>query len=82
VACHGVNGLGERGVKSPTIAGQESWYVQQQLMNFRSGARGISTADREGNLMRIIVAPLSDADIADLAIFVNAMGNKKTVTPQ
>ena len=82
VACHGVNGLGERGVKSPTIAGQESWYVQQQLMNFRSGTRGISTADREGNLMRIIVAPLSDADIADLAIFVNAMGNKKTVTQQ
>ena len=32
--------------------------------------------------MMIIVAPLSDADIADLAIFVNAMGNKKTVTQQ
>jgi cytochrome c553 len=82
VACHGANGLGERGVKSPAIAGQESWYVQQQLMNFRSGTRGILPADREGNLMRVIVAPLSDSDIADLAIFVNAMGNRNTVTPQ
>lgn len=59
-SCHGAEGNG----KVP-LAGKESAYLEQQLKDFRSGARSNS-------MMNMMAAQLSDADIADLAAFFAA----------
>jgi cytochrome c553 len=59
-ACHGTNGNSET-AEWPSIAGQNATYLADQLVLLRSGKR----ASPE---MQPMAAPLSDADIADLAV--------------
>ena len=40
LACHGPDGAGNVALNSPAIASQESWYLETQLKNFKSGIRG------------------------------------------
>jgi len=68
-ACHGVNGNSEsRGI--PSLAGQDAVYMAKQLMLYRSG-------ERANTDMQPIAAPLSDADIADLAAHFAAQTPQK-----
>jgi len=68
-ACHGVNGNSEsRGI--PSLAGQDAVYTAKQLHLYRSGARASAE-------MEPIAAPLSDADIADLAVYYAAQVPQK-----
>lgn len=46
--CHGVRGEGSQSLLAPSIAGMNRWYVESQLRNFRSGARGLHPDDRGG----------------------------------
>ena len=39
-ACHGVNGEGKEELHSPSITGLPTWYLEEQVKKFRSGARG------------------------------------------
>jgi cytochrome c553 len=57
--CHGRNGISTQ-PNAPHLAGQPAIYVEEQLKNYRSGAR-------RHEVMSLIAKPLSDADIADLA---------------
>ena len=59
--CHGVDGISPS-PQWPNLAGQKAVYLVKQLQDFRSGARS-------DPVMGIAAAPLSDADIADLAAF-------------
>lgn len=58
-ACHGIDGIA-RIPLAPHIAGESEVYLRAQLEAFRSG-------EREGEIMSVVSAPLSDEDIADLA---------------
>ncbi|RMF59701.1 MAG: cytochrome c oxidase subunit II [Calditrichaeota bacterium] len=60
VACHGEKGAGNIQFKAPSIAGQESWYLRTQLMNFRKGVRGTSPLDTSGLTMRPMALTLPD----------------------
>lgn len=57
--CHGKIGLA-KDPEVPNLAGQSAFYLEKSLKNFRSG-------NREDRRMSLIVKPLSDADIKDLA---------------
>jgi cytochrome c553 len=59
--CHGVEGISPS-PQWPNLAGQKDVYLVKQLRDFRSGARS-------DPVMAIAVAPLTDADIADLAAY-------------
>ncbi len=59
VGCHGPQGI-SRVDSYPSLAGQSQEYLQQQLENFRSGAR-------ENPMMSSIARNLSDADILALS---------------
>ena len=74
VVCHGDRAQGNPALNSPRLAGQESWYVERQLKNFISGARGTDPSDVFGMQMRPMAMTLrSDQDIADVAAWLSSL---------
>ena len=57
--CHGLDGIAQIPV-APNIGGEPAGYLARQLEAFRSGAR-------VNEMMSVVAASLSDAQIADLA---------------
>lgn len=64
-ACHGANGISPNDLW-PNLAGQKRGYLVKQLKAFRDGQR----ADP---MMAPMAAPLSDADIDDLAAYYSSL---------
>lgn len=71
--CHGVKGEGKLEIKSPSIAHLPSWYVTQQISNFREGRRGNDTAEPNGLLMAAIAKALQPEQIQAIARHVEKM---------
>jgi len=46
--CHGANGGGDQVTLAPAIAGLPEWYVDAQLVKFKSGLRGLNAHDTGG----------------------------------
>lgn len=63
--CHGLDGMSVR-PDAPHIAGENEFYMEQQLKNFRSGKR-------QHAVMSVIAQDLSDQDIADLVSYYSAI---------
>ncbi len=74
-SCHGGDGrtsIAQPGVAAeliPTLGGQDFYYVEEQLLNWRSGARGNSPL----GIMSRAVRGLTDAEIVALAKFLEAL---------
>ena len=62
IACHGANGNGGANPLWPKLAGQHYGYLVKQLQAFH-------TKGREDPSMNAMTAPLSDADVYNLAAF-------------
>jgi cytochrome c553 len=72
--CHGGDGAGNPELAAPAIAGLDRWYVEAQLVKFRSGVRGAHPDDAEGMRMRPMARFLeTDADVAAVATYVAAL---------
>jgi cytochrome c553 len=63
--CHGLDGLSKM-PDAPNIAGDPEEYLVRQLNAFRKG-------ERKNEMMSIVVQPLSDQDVADLAAYYAAI---------
>src|SRR5262249_7220162 len=63
--CHGLDGLSKL-PDAPNIAGNPEEYLVRQLSAFKKG-------ERKNEMMSIVVQPLSDQDIADLAAYYAAI---------
>jgi len=63
--CHGLDGLSKM-PDAPNIAGDPEDYLVRQLTAFRKG-------ERKNEMMSIVVQPLSDQDVADLAAYYAAI---------
>jgi cytochrome c553 len=61
MTCHGADGLAKI-PEAPNLAGQNEAYLIEQLMAFQSGAR-------TNEMMSIVVKPLTEQDIDDLAAY-------------
>ncbi len=70
VACHGVDGAGNKLLNAPRIAGQQTWYLIRQLKNFKAGIRGSNEQDLYGSQMRSMTLALSDDDMKNLAAYL------------
>jgi len=78
VTCHGADGAGNIALNSPAIAGQESWYLETQLKNFKSGLRGAHRADMYGMQMRPMALTLADdAAVTRVSGYISAMETAK-----
>ena len=63
--CHGANGISAVPTY-PNLAGQKAAYTVKQLKAFKDGSRKDPT-------MNAMAAPLSDADMANLAAFYESL---------
>lgn len=66
--CHGANGVSAV-PNYPNLAGQKEAYLIKALKDFKSGARKDPT-------MSAMAAPLSDADIENLAAYFSSLSCK------
>ena len=64
-ACHGVDGIATL-PEAANLAGQDATYVTAQLVAFREGTR-------VNEQMSVVAKTLTDAQIADLGAFYNAI---------
>jgi cytochrome c553 len=71
--CHGPKGEGNIQIKSPSIAHLPSWYVIQQINNFREDRRGTDPTDPQGLLMSGISKALQPDQVHALAKHVEKM---------
>lgn len=60
--CHGARAEGKEALNAPTLAGQEPWYLERQIENFRSGRRGTHDSDLYGMQMRPMALELASDD--------------------
>ena len=58
-ACHGQQGEGLVALNAPKLAGQETWYLRQQLQNYQRGIRGVHEDDIYGRQMAPMAATLA-----------------------
>lgn len=73
-SCHGFDGAGSRLVNAPALAGQEDWYLQRQIRNFRAGIRGADSRDTHGQSMALMTKGLtSDETIADIVAYIGTL---------
>lgn len=78
-ACHGANGMGNKALNAPKIAGQEPWYLERQLNNFKGGIRGANPKDPYGMQMRPMALTLAnDQAVSDMAAFLSSMPVSKS----
>ena len=70
--CHGVQLMGNSIIEAPRLSEMESWYVERQMQAYKNGWRGAHEADVNGLEMQPMAAGLSDAQIAEVAEYVNA----------
>lgn len=64
-ACHGIDGV-SRLAEAPNLSGQVETYLVKALHDYQSGAR-------KNEMMTLMVAKLTDQDIADLAAWYAAI---------
>ena len=67
-SCHGAKGEGVVAMNGPKLAGQERWYLKNQLKAFRNGLRGGAAGDALGAQMRGMAATLVDEAAVDNVI--------------
>ena len=60
--CHGANAEGNVALNSPRLSGQEAWYIDRQIHNFKHGIRGAHADDEYGQQMAPMAAVLADAN--------------------
>ena len=59
-SCHGSEGEGNQKLGAPRLAGQNDWYVERQLRNWRDGIRGTHAEDVYGMQMRPMAMTLAN----------------------
>lgn len=73
-ACHGSQGEGIVALNSPKLSGQEGWYLETQLRNFKNGVRGAHEDDVYGQQMAPMAAVLADeAAIRNIAAYISTL---------
>lgn len=71
--CHGPSGQGNPDIAAPAIAGLPKWYVQAQLVKFRTGVRGAHADDAEGLRMRPMSRTIEETDVEPIAGYVASL---------
>lgn len=72
--CHGVEGGGNPIALAPSIAGQDRWYVEKQLHNFKAGVRAMHFDDIGGMRMRPMAKWLkTDSDVSSVSLYVASL---------
>lgn len=75
VACHGAQAEGNEAMRAPALAGQNDFYLYNQLKNFKAGFRGYDSRDQYGSQMRMMAQMIADDEaIRDIVAYINTLG--------
>ncbi len=74
-ACHGPAGNGNPGPAYPHIGGQQSWYVDMRLNEYRGGQSALKD-DKLFALMALETKNLTDEEIKGLASYLQGLHNR------
>lgn len=74
-ACHGPAGDGNPGPAYPHIGGQQSWYAERRLAEYRTGTSPVKD-DKLFALMALETRNLSDEEIKGLAAYLQGLHNR------
>lgn len=78
ISCHGKDGYGQEKIAAPAIAGLPQWYVEAQLVKFRTGVRGAHPDDLEGLRMRPMSRQMmDDGEVKAVSAYVASMAAMK-----
>ncbi len=73
--CHGQKAEGMKALNAPALANQESYYLKQQLNNFRNDLRGVHKNDLYGSQMLPMAKILgSDKAVDDVIAYIRSLG--------
>lgn len=73
-ACHGAKAQGLEAMAGPRLAGQNDWYLVNQIKKFKAKQRGYDPTDHGGRQMAPMVATLEDATaINDVVAYINTL---------
>ncbi|MFK8047461.1 MAG: c-type cytochrome [Halioglobus sp.] len=73
-ACHGAKAQGNYALNAPPLAGQQDWYLQRQLENFRKGIRGAHKSDVYGHQMVLMARTLqNEQSVNDLLAYLSSL---------
>ncbi len=78
-SCHGALGEGQAQLGGPPLNVQEDWYLREQMVKFKQGARGHHQADLGGIIMREAAQGLEKSDIDDLVAFLGHLRPKAQI---
>lgn len=81
-SCHGQEALGNKSLNAPRLAGQLAVYLEEQLVNFKTGRRGSNPSDINGSIMRASASNLSDEEIQLVSQYLEKSRGDKTTTKQ
>jgi cytochrome c oxidase subunit 2 len=71
ISCHGAQGEGNEELQAPKLAGQEDWYLRNQLQLYKSGGRGQHKDDIYGQQMAAMANTLvNDAAINNVIAYI------------
>jgi len=80
-ACHGANGEGNQQLSAPKLAGQQAWYLAQQINAFKAGIRGTHEDDFFGRQMRPMAMILAnDAAVANVVAYIQTLPDNPAPT--
>jgi cytochrome c oxidase subunit 2 len=71
--CHGQKAEGMKSLGAPALAGQEAYYLRQQLNNFRTNKRGAHSEDAYGAQMAPFAKTLNSESIEDVIAYIQTM---------
>jgi cytochrome c553 len=73
-ACHGAGAVGNLSLNSPRLAGTDDWYLEAQILAFRSGERGAHPEDTTGKQMRAMAVILPDEQaVRDVVAYLQSL---------
>ena len=73
VACHGSQAMGSKQLQAPVIAGLDSSYIKKQLINFKTGIRGVKGPSASTVAMVTIASNLSEEEINTVAEYLSQL---------
>ena len=72
--CHGDKAQGNEAMAGPRLAGQNDWYLVNQINKFKQRQRGYHASDHGGRQMAPMVVTLADeAAINDVVAYINSL---------
>ena len=74
-ACHGADAEGNEAMNAPALAGQNDWYIVNQLELFKNGHRGYDSRDTYGSQMALMARAIPDEQaMKEIASYINTLG--------